>query len=485
MVYTICALCVGVASATLFQSLQEIPTMLLVLVVFFGAFILLFFAILWRRIILMLFFGIVATLGIIITNMAFSHIQDLQDTLREFINKTVVVQGSIAREPDIREGKQFLVIKTTSIDSVSITTHLRITTHRHHAYTYNDFITFEGQLRKPEAFETESGRVFRYDNYLMNQRILGTMFQPSVIDHTQGKQSLVGILLHIKSWFLDRIERILPHPEAGLLEGLLLGVRAIPDALYDDFRRTGIVHIVVLSGYNVMLVANFVASILKRRARWIQFVGVFSSLLAFMIITGMQTTVIRATIMGGIAAMGRIMGAEYSITKSLSIAAGIMIIINPLTLMYDISFQLSFLATIGLVYVGPMIEPFFQWVPERFEVRENLVATLATSVFVMPLIAYSIGDLSIVSPLTNLLVLPFVAPAMALGFVMALASIAGPLAWLSALPTYICLWIIINMAILLGSLPWASVVLPVIPVWGLVGMYGVLFAGVILYEKKT
>ena len=204
-----------------------------------------------------------------------------------------------------------------------------------------------------------------------------------------------------------------------------------------------------------------------------------------MIITGMQTTVIRATIMGGIAATGRIMGADYSITKSLAVAAGLMILINPLTLMYDVSFQLSFLATIGLVYVGPMIERFFRWVPERFELRENLVATLATSVFVMPLIAYSIGDLSVVSPLTNLLVLPFVAPAMALGFVMALASIAGPVAWIPALPTYICLWIIIHAAVFLGSLPWASIVLPVIPVWGLVGVYGLLFMMVIWYHKRS
>ena len=482
LVYTICALCVGVVLSTLFEFVQNIPTTLIIGI---GSVFLFLFFCYWvhtRRSSLWILMCIAFCIGILITNHAFLTNDQIQQSLRPFLGDTTTIEGVIRAEPDIREDKQFLVIKTNTIDGSLITTNVRVTTYRHSDFEYNDSITVSGKLKSPESFETESGRTFHYDNYLLNKGITATMFQPTIVEHSTGKINIIRGLLRVKKWFLERIQRILPAPESGLLEGLLLGVRSIPDALYDDFRKTGIVHIVVLSGYNVMLVANFIAGLLKRKPRWLQFVGVLGSLLVFMIITGMQTTVIRATIMGGIAATGRIMGSDYSITKSLSLAALVMLLINPLTLMYDISFQLSFLATIGLVYLGPIIAPIFKWIPEQFELRENMIATFATSIFVMPLIAYAIGDLSVVSPITNMIVLPFVAPAMALGFVTALSSILGPIAWVPAIPTYICLWIIVHTALLLGSMEWASVVLPVIPVWGLIGMYGVLF--IILFERS-
>ncbi|MCB9809132.1 ComEC/Rec2 family competence protein [Candidatus Nomurabacteria bacterium] len=483
LVYMVCALCIGVAVATLFSVVHTIPALLFVGIGVIVFLIYIFLYIIARRNFLVLILVFFICFGIAITNYAFSKKSTIETHLSAFLYQESTVTGVIVAEPDIRENKQFLVVKTQTINEVDLETKIRVTTYRHSEFEYHDHIVLEGTLKKPDAFETESGRTFHYDNYLLNQGMTATMFQPRIVQHETGKRNIIRGLLRVKSWFLHRIEKVLPFPQSGLLEGLLLGVRAIPDALYDDFRRTGIVHIVVLSGYNVMLVANFIVGLLKRHAKWIQFVGVIGSLLIFMIITGMQTTVIRATIMGGIAAIGRIMGAEYSITKSLAIAAALMILINPFTLIYDISFQLSFLATIGLVYLGPLIEPIFRWLPEQFEIKENMIATWSTSFFVMPLIAYAVGDLSIVSPLTNLVVLPLVAPAMALGFITALASLLGPVAWIPAIPTYLCLWIIIHAAIFLGSFSWASIVLPIIPVWGLVGIYGILF-GIIIWQRR-
>ena len=476
----------GVAGSTFFTHVQAIPFPILYLVLFFILLFAIFYYLWSKNSPKILFFIMSCILGMILNNHSLESLHKKEIALRPLLNKVTTITGTIEGEPDMREDKQFLVLQINDIDgSTETTTHIRITTDRYTAFEYGDQLIVRGSLKKPDSFETESGRVFRYDNYLLQKKITHTLFMPEIIEHATGRPSIIRVLLKVKQWFLLRIERTLPHPEAGLLEGLLLGVRAIPDTLYDDFRRTGIVHIVVLSGYNVMLVANFIASLLRKRPRWIQFVGVLLSLLAFMVITGMQTTVIRATIMGGIAATGRIMGAEYSITKSLAFAAAVMVIINPLTLIYDISFQLSFLATIGLVYVGPIISPFFQWVPEVFEMRENMIATFSTSLFVMPLIAYAVGDLSIVSPVTNLIILPFVAPAMALGFIMSITSILGPLSWIAALPTYICLWIIIHTAVFLGSLSWASVVLPIIPGWGLISMYGILFIIIIWHQKRS
>jgi competence protein ComEC len=253
----------------------------------------------------------------------------------------------------------------------------------------------------------------------------------------------------------------------------------------DNFRTTGIVHIVVLSGANVTLIAVFLLNIFSRISRRFGFIIGSVGILAFAIMTGGGTTTLRASIMALLAVGTQWFGREYDITRALAIAGFIMIAFNPLTLLYDISFQLSFLATIGLVYIGPLIEPFIRWMPKQFELRSNFLATIATQIFVLPLLMYSTGQVSIISIIVNLLALPFIPYAMLFGFLSSLAGfLFAPLAWILSLPTYFFLTVPLRLVDLFSRISWASVTLPQIPMWSLILCYLILFCIAVKQGKK-
>jgi len=150
------------------------------------------------------------------------------------------------------------------------------------------------------------------------------------------------------------IEAVIPEPQVGLAEGLLLGVKqALGDELEVVFRKTGIIHIVVLSGYNVMLVVIFITYVLSYvlpyRAR-VPF-GILA-IVCFAVLVGLSATVVRASIMASLILFARATGRTYAVMRALCFAGVIMVLINPYLLVYDVGFQLSFLATLGLIFSG-------------------------------------------------------------------------------------------------------------------------------------
>src|SRR5690606_23929428 len=152
----------------------------------------------------------------------------------------------------------------------------------------------------PESFMTDLGREFRYDQYLLAQGIEYTVqfAELSVTSSGEGYW-FYAVLLTIKQYLITGIETVLGEPQAGLGTGLLLGVKqALGDELEHTFRTAGLIHIVVLSGYNIMLIVAFVmfalALFLRKRARII--VGLVA-IAAFALMVGLSATVVRASVM--------------------------------------------------------------------------------------------------------------------------------------------------------------------------------------------
>jgi len=131
-------------------------------------------------------------------------------------------------------------------------------------------------------------------------------------------------------------------------------------------------------------------------------------IILFAILVGGGATVVRSSIMAIVALFGELARKDYSVSRALFIAALLMIFINPLIILYDPSFQLSFLATLGLVTLSSPLEKKLGFITEKFGVRNLVASTLATQIFVSPLIFHMIGELSIVSIFVNILVLPFI-----------------------------------------------------------------------------
>ena len=399
------------------------------------------------------------------------------------VGETVSIEGVVVQEPDVRERSTQLFVQTG--DEL-----LLVRADRYAGISYGDRVRAEGTLEVPEPFETDLGRTFNYPGYLKAQGVthLISFAQVEALAHGEG-YFVVEQLLGFKQRFIKQLETVIPEPHVGLAEGLLLGVKSgLGDELEEAFRSVGIIHIVVLSGYNVMLVIAFVlyglAFVVPFRSRLV--IGLVA-IIAFALLVGLSATVLRASVMATLLLVARFTGRAYAILRALVIAGIAMLLVNPYLLAYDVGFQLSFVATLGLILLAPWIQTRLTRVPTWLGAREFLTATIAAQLFVTPLLLYQIGQFSIVAVLINVLVLPMVPVAMLLTFLTGLASfISANLATLLGYLAYLSLAYIIRLAESFASLPFAAVVVPVFPFVVVIAAYIVIaYCAYRIHYQKT
>jgi competence protein ComEC len=351
-------------------------------------------------------------------------------------------------------------------------------TDRHTTIKYGDKINVEGRLQQPEPFDTDLGRVFDYKNYLRAQKVGLIVRYPEIeLLATNQGNPIISSLLGIKKEFETSLESNLPEPASGLALGLLLGVKgAISEELEDSFRRSGVIHIVVLSGYNIMLVVGFVLFILGRlfRAK-ARFVLGVAAIICFACLVGFSATVVRASIMATLLLFVELTGRRYDALRALLVAGIFMLILNPYLLLYDVGFQLSFVATWGLIVFSPVVEKWVSALPTTLGIRTLVAATVATQVAVLPLLLYQIGEVSLVSIIANVLILPIVPVAMLFAFLL---GIVGFFSTTLALPitalAYTSLIYIVEVASKLAEFSLATVSVPFFPSAAVFLMYGLL-----------
>lgn len=404
--------------------------------------------------------------------------------LAQYVEERVTLKGVIVREPDIRETTQHLYIKEDETGELFLAT-----TDAFVLVEYGDRVSVGGVLKYPELFETDLGRTFNYRGYLRTRGVSLVMSfaDVTVMEHGHGN-IFIRSLFEVKHTFMRSLERLIKEPYVGLAEGLLLGVkRALGEDLEAVFRRVGIIHIIVLSGYNVMLVAEAIMRLLayvcKPRTRLV--IGIVA-IISFALVVGLSATVVRASIMAILVLIAHASGRRYTVLRALMLAGVLMVLAQPSILAFDPGFQLSFMATLGLVIVAPLIERYVRFMPTRFGLREFLIATLATQVMVLPLLLFLIGEFSLVSVIVNVLVLPMVPAAMLLSFIAGVLGLVVPLlGTLVGFFSYLSLAYIIGVANVFAEIPFASVVVPQFSFALMVGMYGVL--GFLLYmlHKKV
>jgi competence protein ComEC len=143
--------------------------------------------------------------------------------------------------------------------------------------------------------------------------------------------------------------------------------------------------------------------------------------------TGANSTAIRAGLMAILMLFARATGRNYDVFRALLLTAFLMILFNPFILFFDISFQLSFIATIAVIFFSPRIERYFFWVPKQFKMRDIICVTFSAYLFVLPFILFKMGNLSIVALPANILILPFIPLTMAFGFFSGFIGLFSPL----------------------------------------------------------
>ena len=371
-------------------------------------------------------------------------------SLKSSVGEDIEIEGLIFREPELKSSKQKVIIKTEKGERVLINTQ------RYPEYEYGDVVFVSGTLKEPENFNG-----FNYRGYLAKDNIYFLMQNPSIELKEKSKGNIVAAtLFNIKKSFEENIKTLLPSPESDFINGVLFGSKSeIPQKLYDDFIKTGTAHIIALSGFNVTIIVIFLAwifSFLLTNRKMVAIIAILTIAL-FVIMTGASSSVVRAALMGSVLLLAKYYGRAQHSLNALVFAAFLMVLFNPKILVFDVAFQLSFLATLGLLYIYPYLLEKFKKIPDFFKIRDTTAATLAAQAAVLPILVYNFKQVSIIAPVVNILILPLIPVAMLLGFLAGMIGFVSlTVAKIFAFPLWLVLAYQIKVIEFFGSLPFAT-----------------------------
>jgi competence protein ComEC len=255
---------------------------------------------------------------------------------------------------------------------------------------------------------------FAYREYLARQGVgaIARARSARVLPAVGGIGAAIG---SVRGTLLDGLNELVPEPEAALGAGILLGVRSsIAPEINDAFATAGLTHVVAISGWNIAIVAAIVLALVRplgrlRGGRWTTALTAVGVVGGYVLLTGASPSVVRAALMAGAMLVGRLGGSRAHATSALSLAALVMLLVAPAVL-WDVGFQLSLLATAGLIWFGAGIEGRLGRWPGWL--REPIALTLAAQLTTLPVILVNFERLSLVAPISNVLVVPLVPLAM-------------------------------------------------------------------------
>jgi competence protein ComEC len=398
----------------------------------------------------------------------------------------------VISEPEIK-GRQQRMVATPEAQPQRLSLwSMQITTGIFPEYKYGDVLRVDCKLELPKNFEDSN---FDYRMYLAKDEIYYLCNNPQIDPPADGYRNegnrFYTAILRVKNKFNDNIMRLMPSPQSGLLSGLLIGGSGLLSKDYQNyFSLTGTTHIVAVSGYNVTIVAEYLMllgifiGLWRKQAFWFATIGI----IIFVVLTGMPSSAVRAGVMGVLLIWAIKNGRLANAQNAILFAASVMLLINPLALRWDVGFQLSFLATLGIVYVYPVFQNLIiKWTDARSvpTILEILLLTISAQIFVLPILMTNFGKLSLISPLANVLVLPIIPLTMLIGFLAIIFSFIIPpigqvFAWLAFLPLKYETMVIKFLA----GLKYASVDIQNFSWLAVVLWYIILGGGIILIKRK-
>lgn len=371
------------------------------------------------------------------------------------LGESISLQGFYVDQSSSTASQRFVFEEKNTKQKILVSTDM------YPRYSFGNLLQVEGKLQSPQNFLTEQGKTFDYISYLSKDDIFYIMQNANVsfLSH-ENIYPIRGFLFRMKNRFIENISNAVPGDPGEFLSGVSLGASGnMSKSLKDSFVKTGTIHVVALSGYNISVVAKSVESLFSYFFSFYAslFLGAFSIVL-FVLMTGAQSTAIRAGIMALLVVLSKSGGRTYDVKRALFIAGFLMILWNPLVLTKDISFQLSFIATMGIIFLNPILDHYFGKKPNEKPAssfflkikrgfRDMLSTTLSAQVAVLPFIVYKMGIFSLLSFPINIIILPFIPVLMYLGFFISILGFLGsvfilPFSFLSTILIKIVLFVV-------------------------------------------
>ncbi len=395
-----------------------------------------------------------------------AELRSMKSGLRSFndTGETITLIGIVASEPDIKEKSQKLTIEIKQLNyyaagSRSEKEKVLATINRYPEYQYGDKLKITGKLETPPVYED-----FNYKDYLAKDGIYSIVNFPEIELMGSGfGNPLMRVIFSLKNKFKTAARSFISPPQEGILEALIFGEEGrISNEWKDKLNFTGTRHIAAVSGMNITIITFLIFAFALSLGFWRNqaiYLTIFL-LFLYILMIGAPASAVRAGIMAALFLAAQCFGRLSSGLRPVIFAATFMLAQNPLLLRLDVGFQLSFLAILGMIYLQPAFSGrFFSKIPNPkvFPIRTTLSATLAAQTFTLPILIYNFGYISLISPITNILIVPFLALITILIFLFGISAILfWPLGFLLSLPTWLFLTYIVGIIDWFSKLPFAS-----------------------------
>ncbi len=475
-------LCLSFIAGVIVESFIKIPQIFI-----WGFFVLgiiiIFFVIKKQKYLHFIFCLLFFVLGIL--RMQISEFNVANDKLAKLNDKpnNITLQGVVVGGADVRDNSQKLKVKV--YDSIIL-----ISADKYPEYHYLDKIKFTGKLKTPMVAED-----FNYKNYLMKDGIYSVMNFPKI--ELVGKQKanifekIYSGILWVKEKLRDSIYQNFLPPERMILEGIILGNnKTMTQDLRDKLSRTGLRYLTAISGVHVIILSNIIFTFLMffpfLKRQQALFLSVFL-VWFYVALTGFTASGIRAAIMGSIFLLAQVFGKQNTSYKTITLAAAFMLLQNPMLLLYDVGFQLSYLASLGIIYIKPVFDILVKlnkvtWLAKFLDM---VSVTLSAQIATLPIMVFNFGNIPLVGPITSILILPVMPLILIFGFLAGFAGIFWQaLSNIFALPCQMLLLYFIKILDIFSE-PWMSKTINNVSWIWLAGYYLIIIFIVIFFRKKT
>jgi len=388
-------------------------------------------------------------------------------------NEPISFEGVVIDEPVKNLERQTLILKSNDLEG-----RLIIKTSLYPQYHYGDVLSVKGSVYPPPPDY--------YGRYLKKEGVQGMVSFAKIRVLKRGGGNLIKkSLINIKRNIVNAYHQLLPFNKASFLAGMTLGEKGgLSKSFLNNLSLSGTRHLTALSGLHLTIVIFIVFGVFnyflpRKTSSWITLLFI----LLFLALTGFKLSASRAVLMAFLAILAKETNRLYSSRNALALAALVLILINPYVLVFDVGFQLSFLAVIGIVYLSPLIKKILRLKNKGFlSWKESLSITIAAQLAVAPILINQFGNFTLTSFLSNILILFTVPVVMILGYLISLIyylfyPLAVILSWLvSFLLSYQIL--IINLFSRL-----AVDFNPAINIW-IILLYYLLLAAIIYIFKR-
>jgi competence protein ComEC len=392
--------------------------------------------------------------------------------------ETITLIGIVAEEPTFGKNSTKLKIKTNAGSFL-------VTTGRYPDYKYGDVLEITGKLKTP----SEDINGFNYKEYLSKDGIYSEMSFPEIVATGENKGSIVyKYLFSFKNKLEESVNSVMSPPQSALLNALFFGdTSGFSQEWTDKFNLTGTRHIVAVSGMNITIISALIISFLlslgfwRQQAFWVSVIFI----IFYVLMIGAPASAVRAGIMGLIFLCAQRFGRASSASLAVVFASTFMLAQNPLLLRLDVGFQLSFLAVMGLIYLQPILSEAFKNVPDFFQIRYALAATISAQIFTLPILIFNFSRISLISSLANILIVPTLSFITILGFIFSLAGlIFYPLGLLLSWPAWFLISYVLAVINFFAKIPFATIQIQKVSWAFFILFYVVIFFSVWWLRKR-